>query len=504
MAKCNVLKPVIIIFCFITQVNITYAQKNYEKAVEYFKETAKENKFSPDDLSELIVTDQYISKKSGIEHFYLKQALKGIEVNSSNSSIHFTKENTVLVAHYKLISNYKSNIDRTEPVLSAIEAIEEVAKQLGLESPKNIEVVEKEQGLNKKGVYKGGGISAENIPFKLVYQPQKDGSIVLAWDLIISEIKEDNLWHFQIDASTGKLLGQTSLVDNCKHNNDNADGHSCEYSSNYNKRNNNNLNAGLLAPSSYEVFNLPLESPDEGLRTIVINPADATASPDGWHLLNNTTTFGNNVDAFIPNEIGTADDYRPDGGANLQFINYPIDLSMNPALYQDAGVTNAFYIANKVHDILFHYGFDEVSGNFQEVNYTSLGEDSDNVRINVQNDVKCNASFSTQPDGTNGTMRLYVCSRGELKDGGFNNTTIIHEYGHGVSRRLVGGPANTSTINNTENLKEGWSDILALLFTMKPTDTRMTPRYYGSWFYNDPDGIRPQPYSTDLSVNGSL
>ena len=60
------------------------------------------------------------------------------------------------------------------------------------------------------------------------------------------------------------------------------------------------------------------------------------------------------------------------------------------------------------------------------------------------------------------------------RDGDLDNGIIIHEYGHGVSNRLTGGPANANALDALQSggMGEGWSDWWALMFTQKPTDTQ--------------------------------
>jgi hypothetical protein len=96
-----------------------------------------------------------------------------------------------------------------------------------------------------------------------------------------------------------------------------------------------------------------------------------------------------------------------------------------------------------------------------------------------------------------------------VKDGDFDNGIIIHEYGHGVSNRLVGGPSNVGCLDLSQSsgMGEGWSDFLALALTHKPGDTRTTVRPMGSFAVGhlgpprSGPGIRNLPYSTDLLVN---
>jgi hypothetical protein len=92
------------------------------------------------------------------------------------------------------------------------------------------------------------------------------------------------------------------------------------------------------------------------------------------------------------------------------------------------------------------------------------------------------------------------------RDSDLDSGVIAHEYGHGVSNRLTGGPANVTCLQNAEQMGEGWSDWFALNLTTDPSDTRMTPRGVGSYVvFQPPDGggIRPTPYTSDMTVNPS-
>ena len=81
---------------------------------------------------------------------------------------------------------------------------------------------------------------------------------------------------------------------------------------------------------------------------------------------------------------------------------------------------------------------------------------------------------------------------------------VTHEYGHGVSNRLVGGPANVSCLQNTQQPGEGWSDWYGLVLTALPGDTGPMPRGLGNYLLGQPTtgpGVRAQRYSTDPAVN---
>lgn len=93
---------------------------------------------------------------------------------------------------------------------------------------------------------------------------------------------------------------------------------------------------------------------------------------------------------------------------------------------------------------------------------------------------------------------LITCN-GPKSDGSFDNGIVAHEFGHGVSSRLTGGPANAGCLGNAEQAGEGWSDWLALMMTIKPGDQGTDARTIGS--YLQAGGIRRYPYSTDMSIN---
>ena len=104
-------------------------------------------------------------------------------------------------------------------------------------------------------------------------------------------------------------------------------------------------------------------------------------------------------------------------------------------------------------------------------------------------------------------------------DGSFDNGVVSHEYGHGISNRLTGGPAQAScaiqtvttgtgsaaTTLTTQGMGEGWSDFFGLWMTTQPGDDGRQPRYVGSYLVNGTaaagPGIRTYPYSTNLTIN---
>lgn len=92
------------------------------------------------------------------------------------------------------------------------------------------------------------------------------------------------------------------------------------------------------------------------------------------------------------------------------------------------------------------------------------------------------------------------------RDSDLDAGVIAHEYGHGISNRLTGGPNVVNCLNNAEQMGEGWSDWFALNLTTRPSDTATVPRGVGAYLIfqgANGAGIRPTPYTTDMAVNPS-
>lgn len=90
------------------------------------------------------------------------------------------------------------------------------------------------------------------------------------------------------------------------------------------------------------------------------------------------------------------------------------------------------------------------------------------------------------------------------RDGSFDNGIIAHEYGHGISNRLVGGPGSTNCLGNAEQMGEGWSDFFGLMLTQEVGDAGADVRGIGTFAIFQPTtggGIRPAPYSTNMTIN---
>ncbi|MDZ4749526.1 MAG: M36 family metallopeptidase [Saprospiraceae bacterium] len=105
-----------------------------------------------------------------------------------------------------------------------------------------------------------------------------------------------------------------------------------------------------------------------------------------------------------------------------------------------------------------------------------------------------------------------VTTGAAFRDGALDNSIITHEYTHGISNRLTGGPSSVGCLSPTfdhpnqeaQGMGEGWSDYVALILTARPGDTGPKRRGIGTFAQREETngkGIRDYPYSTDLTVN---
>lgn len=634
--------------------------QNFEQiALEHLQNQSEPYGLTPADVSDMLVTDHYTSRHNGVTHLYFRQAHQGIGIFQANVNINLTSSGKVINMGVACEPGIANRINTVSSSLSPQDAIMAVATVYNLGVPIGVTLTKPAEGRDLNQVFSGGNISQTDIPLRLMYVAEPDEKAIrLCWDLSILPMGNAHWWSIRLDAQTGEILSVIDWTNTCEFGPEDG-----EHLHDHGPLTTVEEELDLFAPAplavaplppsnTYTVFADPVESPSHGIRTAVTNPWNLTASPFGWHDTNgaagpeSTETRGNNVnsqeDQNGNNGVGNA----PDGGPTLEF-NFPLNLNAAPATYEDAALTNLFFWNNRIHDVLYIYGFDEVSGNFQENNYGNGGAASDRVNADGQDGSGLNnANFGTPPDGNNPRMQMFlwaanastffevnspaviagsyngveagfgpgltttpvtgnltlvddgtgspnegcnaltngaavngnialidrgncqfvqkvinaqntgatacvICNnvagapfamggtnaaitipsimiseadcnliKAQLgggvnvslsnsgsafqKDGDFDNGIIAHEYGHGVSNRLVGGPSNTSCLSNDEHMGEGWSDWIGLVMTIEPGDASGNGRGIGTYAISQPPsggGIRPAPYSTNMAIN---
>jgi extracellular elastinolytic metalloproteinase len=213
-------------------------------------------------------------------------------------------------------------------------------------------------------------------------------SFVLANEIFISDKNSSDVWHIIANATTGEILSKGNLTLDCNFEPTTLSeaeelqiGHPSE---NHSIQNSTIDNIEFApSPASYKVFALPTEAPNFDPISVISNPWDLTASPEGWHsdgTNNYTTTRGNNVHAYSDEGNTNLPGYSPDGGAGLTF-NFPYaeGRTVSPFNYRDTAIANLFYMNNKVHDVFYKFGFTESARNYQTNNFGKGGISNDAV-----------------------------------------------------------------------------------------------------------------------------
>lgn len=149
---------------------------------------------------------------------------------------------------------------------------------------------------------------------------------------------------------------------------------------------------------------------------------------------------------------------------------------------------------------------DSIALNYENVPYGSTGLLGITIpAISVKKE-KGDAWITRLNQGNTINMTLATPAGGPVylfADCDFDNGIIGHEFGHGISNRLIGGPTNASCMTNAEQMGEGWSDWFALMLQIKVGDTGAMARPMGTYDTNEPNngvGIRSVPYSTNMTI----
>jgi uncharacterized repeat protein (TIGR01451 family) len=410
----------VLLFCALLGGKNSFAQSypNLSIATQYLRQHQAEWGVKDADLNELLLSSQYVNDYNGVTHLYFQQQHQGIEIFNAISSVHI-KEGVVQYVAPRFVADAKAKVNTLKARLEAREALGRASKDLGFE-PQGKLVLDEGRS-NRLSADIRSGLN-QHIPAKLVYWPTPSGSLRLGWHLQVNDPNSADHWLMIVDAYSGEVLQKTNQTIFCTF----PDHH-------HQRKQADCLDEMGLAPmqiqaappllnpfsvndgSSYNVVAVPNESPIHGARQVVRNPADAQASPFGWHDTNGATgpeftnTRGNNVHAYLdanadnrPDTIGVAN-----GGANLTF-NFPADFNSDPKTFRPAAVTQLFYMNNIMHDFLYFYGFNETGGNYQVNNYGKQGAPNDAVNAEAQDgeDIN-NANFLPTIDGSPGRMQMF-------------------------------------------------------------------------------------------------
>ncbi|HKX26231.1 MAG TPA: M36 family metallopeptidase [Blastocatellia bacterium] len=366
-----------------------------------------------------------------------EQTINGIPVFQGQVQVALSQSGQVLsVMEGMLIPKGEIN---TTPILTESEGLQRAILQAGQQAPSVFTMTRDRAAIGERATYQNPlGAGREEILSDLRVMRVGERA-VLAWHSYV-DVGPNEWYEMLVDAGSGKLLYRRNLY---------------------------------VDAAQGTVFTTNPLAP----RSLVSFVGDTTINTSiGW-MGTSTGTFGNNVDAYLdtdgnnrPDEITSNAEGILNGRAfsALQDFTFPFSTTANPNTQRGVDVTSLFYFCNIVHDFVYRLGFTETAGNFQANNFGRGGTGFDAVFAEAQDGSGLNnANFATPPEGVSPRMQMYLFTgtaipRSSSEDGDL----VVHEYGHGVSNRLVGGPGNTNCLFGTQSgaLGEGWSDYLFATF----------------------------------------
>jgi len=408
-----------------------------------------------DALHSLEVTRNVTTEHDGAHHVVLGQVVDGIRVHQAHVTAVVDKDGRLVLVSGRLAETTTAGSVN----LTAGDAIGRAAERAG--APKRNAPAGSATKDKGKHVYQNDYApdlaGATPLSAELVWVIQADRSLKPGW-LTEVELSSSTWNETLVDAASGAVLAEESRY---RHAGPEGTVFTGEHPDN-------------SPPRSVEVFS--------GINGTWVTDRNTSG--------NNVNAYQDRNDDDANNEYQTQTPASPD--ANYQHFNYGFtdawrnatDVTDVGALDADidAAITQLFYYTNVMHDWLWGFGFQEDDGNFQVTNFSGDGSGGDPVLAEAQDgwDFGCadgdapdpdrclnNANFGTgNADGGTARMQMYVWVTGNpqnpSRDGDFDGDVIAHEYGHGLSNRLVPGGIS-GDINQGGSLGEGWSDAVSFL-----------------------------------------
>ncbi|MBM3727780.1 MAG: hypothetical protein FJW40_20455 [Acidobacteria bacterium] len=365
-----------------------------------------------------------------------QQAVDGVPVFEGQVRVIVDEQGQVVQANAGALL---TGVRAEAPVLSGEQAIRAAFDSLGVDWPRQLRPAGLRAGGRRGWQHPLPGMT--EILEELTIFPLSRDTAVTAYRLLI-EVDGGAWYEMLIDGTTGALL--------YRHN--------------------------LYRKASGRVWR---ENPMKGSRQMA-------EFPGPWLPTDGVVTTGNNAEAYVdrdgnnePDSTSSASLRAGRAMSNEQVFDFPAGEGMSgrdPRLTVAASVTSLFYFVNLAHDYFYELGFNEEAGNFQTSNFGKGGKEGDSVIAEAQDGSAVNnASFGTPPDGVRPRMQMGLVTRGTVDlnddlDLSYDGGVVFHEYAHGVSTRLVGGPDNVGCLRGTQSgaLGEGWSDYFAMSFFNAP------------------------------------
>ncbi|OJX31679.1 MAG: hypothetical protein BGO86_07245 [Chryseobacterium sp. 36-9] len=330
---------------------------------------------------------------------------------------------------------------------------------------------------------------------------ERNNSLIPSQLFFINQSKENKFYGVLVSLTDGEILEKNKMIDECSFDRNHFTNETTE---NTNHHLLNHFNTSItdknqfkaVTNATYNVFRFPIEAPTFGTRTLVTNPWDLTASPEGWHsdgTTNYTNTRGNNVFAYMDNTASNnINGFSPQSTTtgSLTF-DFPFAESSTLSAYDNtnSALTSLFYANNMVHDIFYKFGFTETSRNFQTNNFGKGGGQGDAVRAEAfDGSGYNNANFASGSEILNGVgnwivsaprMQMYLWDYGVTFQQRLFYTdpvlatrptvnTAVGSYQTGGGRYLMATPVTgdvviPSVINGCSTIPESLTGKIALI-----------------------------------------
>lgn len=435
-----------------------------------------------DEVDGLDAAKVYTTNDTGVTHVQFLQRVDGISVFRGQVRVNLTEAGGVVNVGGEFFPGLRVD---GPPKLSAAEALAVAARGIGMSGTVPAPTDASPDG-DRLTSFPAGGEFLDPSRVRLVLLPHGGAASQLTWEVVLTEgvSGRDHMYRVLVDARTGEAVFRERMT----------------------------LYMGDPATAEGLVFDeTPIAGPQE-LRSFA---GDPVASPSFWIEDGQQLTKGNNVASrtdWTSNNT-SSDDNAADGGRRLEF-DFPFTNSYeetgNVFDDSDAAITNAFHLGNVIHDHWWHLGFDEAAGNYQQDNFGLGGVGGDRVNIDVQDGAQFsffrnNANWNPTLDGTQPRTNFFIWTDPPWtrRDGAFDGTVIWHEFGHGLSTRLVGGPS-TQCLGGAQGggMGEGWSDWVAIDYYNHEADGPDGPVVVGEYVTGRSDiGIRRVPYAHDMGVS---
>jgi extracellular elastinolytic metalloproteinase len=297
------------------------------------------------------------------------------------------------------------------------------------------------------------GPFGDELKASLIWFPVAEGDLRLGWEVLVTMPDYAEQFRVIVDATSGDILYAKQLVPT-------AVARGTVY-----KRDGGSARETVAFPVATSELGIPV-------------PGDL---PNGWpdHWVAADAAEGNAVRAHL-DDSGPTIRGRADNGT---VVFEPPD-----ATGDDQKVLNIFYFNCVMHDFFYLLGFRERDGNFQRDNLGRGGLASDRVDARAYSGpVSGTASMATPVDGSSPVMRMGLV-QSTNRHTAFDSSVVFHEFMHGVTNRLVGGPQNSRALDEPQSggMGEGWGDYIACTIN----DSTVV----GSWVVNRPVGIRRHAY----------